>query len=134
MDSKKRSTIHNTEYFPKGAYRTQIKDELTTAGVANILARTLLAPLERWRIIAQTQMAYPLRPKKFTSFFDFLASTPSTIAEAPKEQGFTSLWRSNMVYCWVYLYQTLFQITVFDSIKSFSREITAGVDDAPFVT
>lgn len=43
-------------------------------GIANIVARTVLAPLERWRIIKQTQIAYPHRPLVFKNFTDYISS------------------------------------------------------------
>lgn len=43
-------------------------------GFTNIIARTILAPLERWRIIKQTQIAYPLRPLIFNNIIDYIQS------------------------------------------------------------
>lgn len=48
---------------------------------------TILAPLERWRIIAQTQQAYPSNGRKFTSFFNFISSTSLSMENPPKSKA-----------------------------------------------
>lgn len=73
-NANKELTLSHSNYFAPGTYMAKFKQEFAYAGVANILTMTLLAPLERWRIIAQTQKAYPLRPKKFKHFFDYFTS------------------------------------------------------------
>lgn len=69
-------TFSDTNYFARGTYKRDFLELFSTSALANYLAKTLLAPLERWRIIKQTQLAYELRPAKFSSFPAFLASTP----------------------------------------------------------
>lgn len=102
----------------------KFREEFTYAGVANIITMTLLAPLERWRIIAQTQKAYPLRPKKFKHFFDYITSRHIDDTGIPKEQGLLSLWRGNGANIWIYLYQAIFQIGLYDTIKADSSQFS----------
>jgi hypothetical protein len=64
-------------YFAPGTYMHRLRAELVSSGLPGLLVTTLLAPLERWRLIAQTQSAYPLRPKKI-SLLEFCRSTPGT--------------------------------------------------------
>lgn len=41
----------------------------------------------------------------------------------PKEQGFLALWRGNNAAIWIYLYQTIFQIGMFDTLKHLNKQI-----------
>jgi hypothetical protein len=68
-------TFNDTNYFAKGTYKRDYLELFSTATLANFITKTILAPLERWRIIKQTQLTYELRPVKFTSFFQYLTST-----------------------------------------------------------
>lgn len=61
-------TQSNSSYF------SDFKNLLLASGLTNVAIKTILSPLERWKIISQTQYCYPLRPKKFTNFLDFLKS------------------------------------------------------------
>ena len=54
-------TFSDTNYFARGTYKRDFLELFSTSALANYLAKTLLAPLERWRIIKQTQLAYELR-------------------------------------------------------------------------
>lgn len=68
-------TFNDTNYFAKGTYKRDYLELFSTATLANFITKTILAPLERWRIIKQTQLTYELRPVKFTSFAQYLTST-----------------------------------------------------------
>lgn len=68
-------TFNDTNYFAKGTYKRDYVELFSTATLANFITKTVLAPLERWRIIKQTQLTYELRPVKFTSFGQYLKST-----------------------------------------------------------
>ncbi len=61
-------TFNDTNYFAKGTYKRDFLELFSTATLANFFTKTVLAPLERWRIIKQTQLLYLLRPNKFRSF------------------------------------------------------------------
>lgn len=67
-------TFNDTNYFAKGTYKRDWIDVFSTSLLANFFTKTLLAPLERWRIIKQTQNAYELRPQKFHNFKHYLES------------------------------------------------------------
>lgn len=72
---RKIKTLKDTNYFASGTYKADWRDYMVDVGIANILTRFVLAPVERWRIIKQTQVAYPLRPLQFSSFFEYVSST-----------------------------------------------------------
>ena len=67
-------TLKETNYLAKDTYKRDFLELFSTATLANLFTKTLLAPLERWKIIKQTQMAYDLRPKKFDNFQQYLSS------------------------------------------------------------
>jgi hypothetical protein len=62
-------TLKDTNYFRPRTYKKDFFDLLTTTGLANILTKTILAPLERWRIISQTQPTYYNNNQKFKNIF-----------------------------------------------------------------
>jgi len=68
-------TFNDTNYFAKGTYKRDYVELFSTATLVNFITKTILAPLERWRIIKQTQLTYELRPVKLTSFTQYLTST-----------------------------------------------------------
>ena len=76
-------TFSETDYFAKGTYKRDLVELFSTVTVANLLTKTILAPLERWRIIKQTQPTYELRPIKFTSFPNYISSTPISMQRCP---------------------------------------------------
>lgn len=51
----------------------------------------------------------------------------------PKEQGLTAFWRGNTPTFWIYLYQTIFQIGIYDSIKKLNSEINGELSEFPYV-
>lgn len=67
-------TFKDTNYFALNTYKRDFVEVFSTATLANFFTKTLLAPLERWKIIKQTQLAYELRPKKITSFQNYIRS------------------------------------------------------------
>ena len=70
---------NHIESLAPPSYSSSFKNILVTSGVANFAIKTILAPLERWKIISQTQMTYSLRPKKFSGFFDYLQRTQAVM-------------------------------------------------------
>lgn len=68
-------TFSDTNYFAKGTYKRDFVELFSTSALANYFTKTVLAPLERWRIIKQTQMSYELRPNKIKSFSQYLTSS-----------------------------------------------------------
>jgi hypothetical protein len=69
-------TFSDTNYFAKGTYKRDFIELFSTSAIANYFTKTVLAPLERWRIVKQTQLSYELRPNKVKSFSQYLTSTP----------------------------------------------------------
>jgi hypothetical protein len=62
-------SFQDTNYFAKDTYKRDFVELFSTATLANMVTKTVLAPLERWRIIKQTQLTYELRPSKYKSFW-----------------------------------------------------------------
>ena len=40
---------------------------------------------------------------------------------APNEQGLRSLWRGNMINCWVYFHQLFFQTILYDNVNALKK-------------
>lgn len=68
-------TFRDTNYFAERTYKRDFAELFSSGLLANLAVKTLLAPLERWRVVKQTQPAYLLRPSKFINFKQFLTST-----------------------------------------------------------
>jgi hypothetical protein len=51
-------TFKDTNYFAKGTYKRDLLELFSVTTLLNFAATTILAPLERWKIIKQTQQAY----------------------------------------------------------------------------
>ena len=66
-------SFRDTNYFAKGTYKRDFIELFSTATLANFITKTVLAPLQRWKIIKQTQITYELRPKKMNSFFNYVS-------------------------------------------------------------
>jgi len=67
-------TFNDTNYFARGTYKRDFLELFSTSALANFFTKTVLAPLERWRIIKQTQPAYELRPSKFAYITTYFSS------------------------------------------------------------
>jgi len=65
--------------------------KLMCGGVASATAKTIFAPLERVKLLLQTQKAN-MHGKEFTGVFQILR-------EVPKTQGISGLWRGNFMNC-----------------------------------
>lgn len=65
-------TFKNTIYFPKGTRRYNFVYDLENAGIAQIITRTLLAPIERWRLFSQTQNSLNSGFVRYNGFNDFV--------------------------------------------------------------
>ena len=80
-------SFRDTNYFAKGTYKRDLVELFSTATLANFATKTVLAPLERWKIIKQTQTTYELRPMKFTSFANYLTSKSFFMQESTKSKA-----------------------------------------------
>ena len=72
-----------TNKQPNSTYFSDFQNLILASGLTSIGIKTILSPLERWKIIAQTQYYYPLRPKKFANFLDFVKSISNHTQESP---------------------------------------------------
>lgn len=70
--SSQQQTIKKTTYFPKGTRRYDFIYDVENAGVAQVITRTVLAPLERWRLYSQTQNSLNSGFVRYNGFKDFV--------------------------------------------------------------
>lgn len=68
-------TAKDTIYFPKGSKRYDFVHELENAGIAQFITRTLLAPIERWRLFSQTQNSLNSGFIRYKGFNEFIQGT-----------------------------------------------------------
>jgi hypothetical protein len=79
-------SFSDTNYFAKGTYKREFAELFSTSALANYFTKTVLAPLERWRIVKQTQLSYDLRPNKIKSFSQYLTSILSYKQSSPRSK------------------------------------------------
>jgi len=101
--------------------------KLLCGGVASATAKTIFAPLERIKLLLQTQKAN-IAGKGYSGVFQILR-------EVPKTQGFSGLWRGNLINC-IRIFPTYaFRFVFFDFYQNifppngtFQRQmLTAGL-------
>lgn len=74
----------------------------------------MLAPIERWRIVRQTQHSLISNRVPEKGFLEFAA-------KIPKEEGVLGLWKGNGANCWLYFWQVSMQFLLFENINNFWR-------------
>lgn len=79
-------TLKDVTYFPKGTRRYDFVYELQNAGIAQFITRTLLAPVERWRLYSQTQNSLNTGFIRYNNFNDFLQGISVLIKELLKQK------------------------------------------------
>ena len=68
-------TSSDAQHLQQGTYKRDFVELLSSGVLANLITTTVLGPLERWKIIKQTQMSYDYRPKnKFNNIVHYLSS------------------------------------------------------------
>lgn len=104
--------------------------QLASGGAAGAIARTFVAPIDRVKILMQTQYASPSAG----------AATKATAAETPAkyhslsqslrrivtEEGVARLWRGNGVNCIRVVPYSASQFVVYDKLKASLLESTSG--------
>ncbi|KRW98526.1 Mitochondrial carrier domain [Pseudocohnilembus persalinus] len=86
---------------------------MLAGGVSGAVSRTVVAPIERVKIILQTQNLFRVAEhEKYKGFFD-------AIMRIPKEQGFLSLWRGNGTNVLRIAPNIAMRFAVYDKFKSY---------------
>lgn len=70
--------------------------DFTAAGVAAVVSKTTMAPMERVKLIMQTQDNNPQIKVKYTSI-------GNCFTRVIKEEGFKTLWNGNLANCIRYM-------------------------------
>ena len=97
-----------------GGETSLLVEKLTRGGIAGMFARTIVAPIDRTKILVQTSAV--LQGKSLT-----LADVLTRIRS---EGGFRAFWRGNGANCVRIFPHTATQFTVFESLKS--RDFTSS--------
>jgi len=98
----------------KGAFE-QFMTDLAVGGVSGAVAKTLMAPIERVKILMQTQDSNPKilsgEEKRYSSLVDCFKRVQA-------EQGMNAFWRGNLVNCLRYAPQQGSALAFNDTIRS----------------
>jgi hypothetical protein len=79
-------TFKDTIYFPKETRRYNFVYELENAGIAQFITRTLLAPIERWRLFSQTQNSLNPGFIRYKGFTEFIQGTKISMKEQLRQK------------------------------------------------
>lgn len=96
--------------------------QLLCGGVAGAVARTVVAPLDRVKILMQTQYLSEAGQNKYRNI-------PQTIKTIVEEQGFTKLWRGNVTNIVRVAPYSATQFTSYDLFKTFILDFNNRNED-----
>ena len=100
---------------PKKSHAQQLASDLLIGGTAGAISKTIMAPVERVKLLLQTQDSNPDvvsgKVKKFNGMGDCLS-------RVMKEQGAKALWRGNLVNCLRYAPQQGSALAFNDAINN----------------
>ena len=92
----------------------QFFNYLTGSGLAITISKTILAPLERLKIIYQTQNTL-LGKERIKNISEYISFTRET-------QGIKGFWRGNLAHIMTLLPKSIIQFGFYDNIKRFYFE------------
>merc|ERR1719450_1372781 len=99
--------------------------DLAVGGISGAVAKTLMAPIERVKILMQTQDSNPKiisgEEKRYTGIGDCFRRVNA-------EQGFKAFWRGNFVNCIRYAPQQGSALAFNDAIKRASPKFNPKTD------
>lgn len=81
-------SIKDVTYFPQGTRKYDFLYYLENVGIAQLISKTLFAPIERYRIIKQTWPSFSTTRKPFPTFINFLQRTTCTNQEPGRSKTF----------------------------------------------
>jgi len=97
----------------KSAFMRTLQDFLA-GGVAGIISKSATAPIERVKLIIQTQDA---NPKIISGEVPRYTGILNTFTRVPKEQGFAAFWAGNFTNCIRYFPTQALNLASKDAIK-----------------
>lgn len=99
---------------PKKSALEQFTTDLLVGGIAGAITKTLMAPIERVKILMQTQDSNPKilsgEEKRYSSLVDCFTRVRG-------EQGMNAFWRGNLVNCLRYAPQQGSALAFNDTIR-----------------
>merc|ERR1719174_3455717 len=100
--------------MPKGGNMKNFVIDFTLGGVSGAVSKTLTAPIERVKLVIQTQDANPKIRSGEVPRYTGIGNCFSRIYE---EQGMAAFWRGNFTNCIRYFPTQAFNLSFKDSIK-----------------
>ncbi|CAO2816673.1 unnamed protein product [Amaranthus hypochondriacus] len=125
-DEGEEKTSNSTQKTASGSWRhaTSFQKDLMAGAVMGGLVHTIIAPIERAKLLLQTQESNIAivagKHRKFKGMFDCIVSVV-------KEEGFVSLWRGNGSGVLRYYPSVALNF----SLKDFYRDVLRNDDDGP---
>merc|ERR1711934_490469 len=100
--------------MPKGGSMTDFLIDFAAGGVSGAISKTLTAPIERVKLVIQTQDANPKIRSGEVARYTGIGNCFSRIYA---EQGMGAFWRGNFTNCIRYFPTQAFNLSFKDSIK-----------------
>merc|ERR1711907_31453 len=104
---------HTRSTMPKGSM-TDFLIDFAAGGVSGAVSKTLTAPIERVKLVIQTQDA---NPKIRSGEVPRYTGIGNCFSRIMSEQGFAAFWRGNFTNCIRYFPTQAFNLAFKDSIK-----------------
>jgi solute carrier family 25 (adenine nucleotide translocator) protein 4/5/6/31 len=103
--------------------------DFAAGGISGVVSKTITAPIERVKLIIQTQDA---NPKIVSGEVPRYTGIGNCFVRVRAEQGMGAFWRGNFTNCIRYFPTQAFNLAFKDSIKSMFPKYNPKTDFAPF--
>merc|ERR1719160_1845190 len=103
--------------------------DFAIGGVSGIIAKTCTAPIERVKLLIQTQDA---NPKIMSGEVPRYTGIVNCFSRVNAEQGFGAFWRGNFTNCIRYFPTQAFNFAFKDTIKGFFPKYNSKTDFGKF--
>merc|ERR1719305_1929932 len=100
--------------MPKGGSMTDFLIDFALGGTSGAIAKTLTAPIERIKLVIQTQDA---NPKIRSGEVPRYTGIGNCFSRIHSEQGFAAFWRGNFTNCIRYFPTQAFNLSFKDTFK-----------------
>jgi len=113
----------------KPDFWTQLIKDFTAGGVSGAVSKTITAPIERVKLIIQTQDA---NPKIISGEVPRYTGIGNTFSRVLSEQGFSAFWRGNFTNCVRYFPTQALNLASKDTIKGLFPKYNPKAEFWPF--
>ncbi|KAJ3308433.1 hypothetical protein HDV04_001237 [Boothiomyces sp. JEL0838] len=114
----------------KDSFAVALAKDFLAGGISGIVSKTATAPIERVKLVIQTQDANPKIISGEVPRYKGIADTFSRVA---KEQGIRAFWRGNFANCIRYFPTQAINLATKDSIKGLFPKYNPKTEFWPFL-